>query len=247
MERFQRDLVSGLATRWKALAVAGAERAGDDALAGRLRDWDGTTATDDATATVFELWWRYLTPALFEDELGDGWTGALDLQEAVLTDTLAALIDDRRTPEVEDAAAISARAIARAVEAAAGRTWGEAHTLTVRHPLAQVAALDRWLGLTRGPFPWPGDGATLDAAFARFDAAAAHFETATGPSMRFVMDWADPDGFTLNLALGQSGHPASPHFADFLALNRAGRRWVVPFTRAAVDARRASVLRLVPG
>jgi penicillin amidase len=64
--------------------------------------------------------------------------------------------------------------------------------------------------------------------------------------MRFVMDWADPDAFTLTPALGQSGHPQSPHFSDFLELTRTGRRWAVPLTRAAADARRASLLRLVP-
>jgi hypothetical protein len=64
--------------------------------------------------------------------------------------------------------------------------------------------------------------------------------------MRFVLDWADPNAFTLTPALGQSGHPRSPHFADFLPLSRAGRRWVVPLSRPAADARRASLLRLLP-
>jgi len=246
MERFQLDHTSVLAARWKSLAADGADRLGDEALARDLRAWDGRAVTGSTLATVFELWWRALTPELFADDVGDSWQRALDLQEAVLTDTVAALIDDTRTPDMEDAAAISARAMETARTQAAGRTWGEAHTLTVRHPLAQVAALNSWLNLTRGPYPVDGDAATLDASFSRFDRDGARFASVTGPSMRYVMDWADVDAFTLNLALGQSGHPESPHFADFLEMNRAGRRWTVPFTRAAVEARRMSTLRLVP-
>ena len=64
--------------------------------------------------------------------------------------------------------------------------------------------------------------------------------------MRFVMDWADVDGFTLSLHLGQSGNPLSPHFADFLAPHLAGETWPMPFTRAKVQAGAVSTLRIVP-
>jgi penicillin amidase len=202
--------------------------------------------TEDTLATVFTLWWRALGRELFEDELGVGqWRGG-DFQEAVLADSIASLIDDRRTPNREDAVAISHRAMEEAHRDAAGRSWGQTQTLTVRHPLARVAAVDRLLGLTRGPFPWAGDGATLNAAFSILDREAGTLAVATGPSMRYVMDWSDPDSFTLTPALGQSGHPHSPHFADFLEWSRTGRRWTVPLSRTAADARRASLLRLLP-
>jgi len=247
MKAFQLDLSSEFARRWKALAAAGAERAGDAGAGAALRAWDGTMDASDTLATVFSLWWHQMTPALFEDELGaGGWRRALDLQQAVLDDSIASLIDDRRTPAVEGAADISARAFVSAMGAARGRPWGEAQTLTVRHPLARVNLIDRALSLTRGPFPWEGDASTLAASSAILDRETATFAVATGPSMRFVMDWSDPDAFTLTPALGQSGHPHSPHFADFLPLTRAGRRWTVPLSRAAADTRRASTVRLLP-
>jgi penicillin amidase len=133
-----------------------------------------------------------------------------------------------------------------ALRQASGRPWGSAQTLTVRHPLARVGAIDRLLQLTRGPIPWEGDASTLSASFAVVDREAGTFAVATGPSMRFVMDWSDPDTFTLTPALGQSGHPHSPHFSDFLEWSRTGRRWTVPLTRAAADQRRVSLLRLLP-
>ena len=36
------------------------------------------------------------------------------------------------------------------------------------------------------------------------------------PSMRFVADLADPDDTRLVNFMGQSGHPASPHYRDQL-------------------------------
>jgi len=65
-----------------------------------------------------------------------------------------------------------------------------------------------------------------------------------GASMRYVMDWSDPDAFTLNLTLGQSGHPLSRHFDDQLDDFMNGRPWVVPFSRAAVASRAVSRLTL---
>ena len=247
MQRFQMDLASGLARRWKDLAAEGAEGAGRADYAGAFRAWDGTMDGADTLATVFSLWWHNLGRPLFEDELGaDGVSRILDLQEAVLSDSIASLIDDRRTPETETAADISARSMTVALAGAAGRPWGDVLSLTVRHPLARVAAVDRVLRLTRGPLSWEGDATTLSAAFSMLDRETDTYAVSTGPSMRYVMDWADPDSFTLTPALGQSGHPHSPHFADFLEWSRAGRRWTVPLTRAAADARRASLLRLLP-
>jgi penicillin amidase len=37
-----------------------------------------------------------------------------------------------------------------------------------------------------------------------------------GPSMRFVADMADLDNTRLTNFMGQSGHPASPHYGDQL-------------------------------
>jgi penicillin amidase len=67
-----------------------------------------------------------------------------------------------------------------------------------------------------------------------------------GPSMRFVADLADPDGIRLVNFMGQSGHPASPHYGDQF------RAWVnvesprLAFTPAAVARETRHTLTLVP-
>lgn len=240
MRRMQLDLVSGLALRWKSLAAAGAT----GAEAELIRQWDGRMSPDSKAATIFAAWWRMLPRAVFEDELGAEWgTGSALLDEALTTNTA---VDDRRTPHVETAAEISARAMRDAVAIAGGRTWGEACKLEVRHPLARVKALDRWLDLNRGPLPGAGDPGSLNANFFSFDRDDNSFRSRVGPSMRFVLDWSNPDAFTLTGALGQSGNPFSPHYDDFLAMAQRGEAWNVPFTRGKVYAKKASLLRLVP-
>jgi penicillin amidase len=183
---------------------------------------------------------------LFEDELGGNWPKARPLTVAALSDSAEAFADDRRTPARETLDEIAVRAMRSALAERWQRPFGAVQTLTVRHPLASVRLLDLWLGLTRGPLPVGGDDATLDAAFTAFDSTTRTLSDEAGPSMRFVLDWSDVDGFTLSRHLGQSGNPLSPHFADFLLPHLAGETWPMPFTRAKVQARAVSTLRLVP-
>lgn len=229
MRAFQLDEQSGIALRWKKLA-------GLDA-------WDGRMSANSRDAALFGAWWSVLPRVIFEDELGEEWkTGKVLLDEALTTGS--PVLDDKRTPRVETRDDVAKRAMAEARTIANGRTWGEANTLLVRHPLSRVKALDWWLRLNRGPLPAPGDPGTLNANFHSFDEKSKTFRSAIGPSMRFVLDWADVDAFTLTGALGQSGNPFSPHYADFLPLVRRGEAWTVPFSREKVFAEKAAVLRL---
>ena len=241
MHAMQLDVVSVLALRWKSLAAEGADP-GDARL---LNAWDGRMSADSKAATLFEAWWRRLPHAIFEDELGEDWdTGRVLLEEALTSNTA---IDDRRTPQVETRADISRRAMREAKAIAGGRTWGEACKLVIEHPLARVKVLDWWLHLNRGPLPGMGDPGSINANFYSYDDRSKSFRSRVGPSMRFVLDWADPDAFALTAALGQSGNPFSPHYDDFLGMAQRGESWTVPFTKAKVDARRVSLLRLNPG
>ncbi|HYH07051.1 MAG TPA: penicillin acylase family protein [Thermoanaerobaculia bacterium] len=241
MRAMQFDLVSGLATRWKKLAAEGARAAKLAAEAQLLEQWDGRMSADSKAATLFAAWWRRLPRAIFEDELGSEWdTGRVLLDEALTTSTPA--IDDKRTPRVENAIDVSARAMHEAKAIASGRTWGEACTLLVKHPLARVKLLDAWLKLNRGPYPGAGDPGTLNANFYSYHEASQSFRTHIGPSMRFVLDWGDVDGFSLYGALGQSGNPFSEHYDDFPGVNE----WKVPFSRAKVEETKVSTLTLVP-
>jgi penicillin G amidase len=227
MRAMQLDVVSGIALRWKALA--GLDR------------WNGAMSSGSKEALLFAAWWRRMPKAVFEDELGAEWdTGRVLLDEALTT---GIAVDDKRTPHVETLKDISARAMAEAKRIANGRTWGEACTLVVKHPLSRVKLFK---GLNRGPYPSWGDPGTLNANFYSYDDESKSFGAHVGPSMRFVLDWADVDAFTLTGALGQSGNPLSEHYDDFLPMMLKGEPWNVPFTREQVFAKSESVLTLTP-
>jgi penicillin amidase len=242
MHATQLDLVSGIAVRWKALAERGARAAGLSGEAQLLARWDGRMSSDSEAALLFAAWWRRLARPIFEDELGADWDHGRALLDEALTTRTA--LDDRRTPRVENEVDMAARAMQEAKSIANGRTWGDACTLLVRHPLSRVKLLEVWLNLDRGPFAWRGDPGTLDANFFSYHEKSKSFRTHVGPSMRFVLDWADVDAFSIYGALGQSGNPLSPHYDDFLQLARNGGEWNVPFTKERVYAKKASLLTL---
>ena len=67
-----------------------------------------------------------------------------------------------------------------------------------------------------------------------------------GPSMRFIADMADPDNTRLVNFMGQSGHPASPHYGDQFDPWRKVETRRLPFTPAAVAREARHTLTLVP-
>lgn len=82
------------------------------------------------------------------------------------------------------------------------RTWGEANTAQIRHPLASaVPLLGRYLNMPGDPLP--GDIYTPRAS-----------TPVTGPSERMVVSPGHEQDGILHIPTGQSGHPLSPHYGD---------------------------------
>ncbi|MEM1081330.1 MAG: penicillin acylase family protein [Pseudomonadota bacterium] len=240
MRSMQLDQRSERALGWKGLLADSAEQSGRSALAEELREWDGTMAVESDLAGLFARWWAFLPQHLFQD-------GPLENIE-----TGRILLDDwiHQSPANFELNPVSLeRAAARALDDALKlglRPLGSIQDLTIAHPLASASVLDTWLNLTRGPIPIGGDPGGLNVTYQRWNADQARFSAAAGASMRYVMDWADPNGFTLNLTMGQSGHPLSPHFDDFLSDFLSGTPWPVPFDRDRVIEQSVSQLQLIP-
>jgi penicillin amidase len=240
MRAMQLDRTSDRALAWKGWLADVAEATGRDALAAELRAWDGVMRADSQTAGLFALWWQALAENLFVGSDLEGWRHGRTLLDDWLHRPPADF-ELANTPRDE-----AARGALDDVLRRGTMPLGAIQTLTITHPLASAGLLDAWLDLSRGPIPIGGGPGTLNVTYHRFDPATRRLSAAAGASMRFVLDWADPDSFTLNLTMGQSGHPLSPHFDDFLPAFLDGTPWVVPFSREAVSRRAASTLRLDP-
>jgi len=101
-----------------------------------------------------------------------------------------------------DAIDQTVEALTRDGRALADRTWGEANTLLIQHPISRaVPLLGRWLDMPRAPMPG-------DSHLPRVQSPTA------GASQRLtVSPGHESDGY-FHMATGQSGNPRSPHYGD---------------------------------
>ncbi|MCW2955961.1 MAG: peptidase penicillin amidase [Thermoleophilia bacterium] len=105
------------------------------------------------------------------------------------------------------------------------------HRLRLQHPLGSVPGLSRVAN--RGPYAMPGDPDTVWQMSQYNNPSNDH--AMVGPSHRNVVDMGDVDRSVAVLCGGQSGHPASPHYADQVSLWRRGEARPAPFTRPALE------------
>ncbi|NOK62219.1 MAG: Acyl-homoserine lactone (AHL) acylase PvdQ [Chloroflexi bacterium AL-W] len=124
------------------------------------------------------------------------------------------------------------------------QTWryGRFHTLTLRHPLSAVPALAPIFN--RGPFPTGGDIDTVCMGYLpqRFVGGPRY----TGASYRQICDTADWDRSLSIHPTGQSGHPASQHYADFVQPWLEGHYHPMLWSRMRVEEATDKRLTLAP-
>jgi penicillin amidase len=202
-----------------------------------LVSWDREVGLDDVAA-LYVTWEQTLRRMLIERrvpaELRSEATARLaDIVSPLLRPTNAWFDGD--TTKARDALLVEAlTAVVKEVgEDRQARAWGRTHVVTFAHPLAVTdRARERF---NVGPFPIPGYPETILAASA-----------AIGPSLRVVFDVSNWDRSVATNAPGQSGSPASAHFADLAALWARGEYFSLPFSTDAVRSSAESTLTLVP-
>ena len=228
-----------------------------------LRSWDLTTPADgspsSAAAAYFYAVWTKLLQAAFDDQLpvdlrADGGARWRLVISTLLADPTNPWWDDKRTPSIVESrdeilrqSLVQARlALTKSLGSdVQGWSWGRVHTLTLRHRVLgadTVAAPIRAL-VNRGPFALPGGSAVVNATGWN---ASVGFAVNWAPSMRMVVDLGDLDASTWVNQSGQSGHPASPHYADQLGAWADGTTFPWPFSDTALSTARREELLLTP-
>jgi len=89
--------------------------------------------------------------------------------------------------------------------------YGTIHKMTYSHPLGMAKPLDRIFN--RGPYPLGGDIDTVNMGASLRNQPD---NVVTVPSYRQIVNLADLKASLSGHAPGQSGHPASKHYADFI-------------------------------
>ena len=222
-------------------ALPAAERSKAREALDRLMAFDGKLAADSADAALYGAFLHESARQTFLDELGPEDTQAWRALVQTANTSYSAQADhllrredspfwnDQRTAHAEDKPAILARSLAAAVTLLEGRLgnersawqWGKLHTASWTSGATQLAphmpanqrskinAIGSYLD--RGPFAMGGDHSTLNASAYHL---GTDFDTWLIPAMRIIVDFGRDEPMIGLNSSGQSGNPASPHYAD---------------------------------
>ncbi|MCV9920900.1 penicillin acylase family protein [Pseudomonas sp. BT-42-2] len=242
-------------------ALPGAQRdKARDALA-RLKAFDGRLSPVSADAALYALFLQEVARQAFLDELGpesspawQAFVSNAQLSYSAQADHLlgredSPFWDDRSTSGKEDKPTILARSLAGAVDAGTAQLgadrrawqWGKLHQY--RWPAANYHGLGD--AISRAPIAAGGDFSTLAMTPYGW---GRNFDTQLPASARMIVDFGQAEPLQLLTSSGQSGNPASRHYADGLDAWFKGRFMSLPiqpqnFARAYGSQR----LTLVPG
>lgn len=240
---------------------AAEQKRAQEALKTLLR-FNGQLRAESADAALYSAFLQESAKQIFLGELGPedspSWKALVDISNLSYSAQADHLLgrddspfwDDQRTPEHEDKPTILARSLAAAVaycEQAMGSNrnawqWGKLHRYEFLSASSQSSemlsssqrtslnAISSYLN--RGPYPAGGDFGTLNTATYAW---GQDFNVQLIPSMRLLVDFAAPEPLQLINSSGQSGNPASPHYADGITPWRRGEYQSMPFTPSNIE------------
>jgi acyl-homoserine-lactone acylase len=256
-------------------ALPAAERSKAQEAYNRLMKFDGKLTASSADAALYSAFLHQSAREIFLDELGPesspAWQALVDTANnsySAQADHLLGREDspfwnDTRTAQQEDKPTILARSLAGAVtllESKLGTErsawqWGKLHTynwisettqLAPHMSASQRTSINALKGyLDRGPYPAGGDHTTLNVAAYKW---GDNFDTWLIPAMRIVVDFGREEPLIGLNSSGQSGNPASKHYADGIDAWLKGHYMSFPFQSQNLDKVYGSKrLLLTPG
>jgi len=234
LSSFQLDTISNQALKWKPIMEKGAVKLQNKQLATKIKNWDCNVTKMSKIAPLFLIWKQQLRKNIFSDDFNNINVGKAVL-ETTVEENVEQFIDDKTTKEVENLEDISAKSLKEALKIVKNKSLSEISSHTLKHPLSKVKILDKWLNLNRGPFFKKGDKSSLNANFLTFDSKTNTFKTVVGASMRFTLDWENPDTFSIYTNLGQSGNPFSQNYDSFLKIWQNGKSHSVPINKTTIE------------
>jgi len=234
-----------------------------------IRRWDCRMSVESVAASIYVTWLLCFLHRILDEPLGEladaviglsfvplGRTSFFGMRTSLLTlhlltaDPPPAWVVMAAPQAVDPRQEVLRQALDEAIgllrmelgEDMEGWSWGRLHQVAFNHPLGSIKWLS-WL-FNRGPYPLGGDHDTLlRAAFApRFP-----FRPVLAcDSLRMVCDLSDWRRSVIVTSSGQSGHPASRHYADQIPLWLRGEYRPMLWDRADIEREAEAELMLVP-
>jgi len=224
-----------------------------------LVGWDHHAPADSASAAYFFVVFHDILALTFRDQLPqDQWPAGGDRWYAVVEGLVSRpedpWWDDVTTPgrvehrdDILLAAMTQARKEITSLMAGdpSGWQWGRLHQVRLENQTLGTSGIGavEWL-LNRGHLPVGGGPGVVNAM--GYDDRLGYGVT-TAPTMRMLVDLGDLDASRWVNQSGASGHSASANYDDQTELWATNRTWPFVAGRAAVEARTADRLELVPG
>ncbi|HSG14993.1 MAG TPA: penicillin acylase family protein [Anaerolineae bacterium] len=262
--RFQSDLYSipgrELVNRLEGLSLKDEEAVACLAL---LRAWDGRMDAEGAGGVIYKTLVGRLSKAILQPRLGESLTeiflGAgphpvlypFGESHSQWIAVLFRLLDQEesfwlppakaRIRILEQGLASTMRELRDAFGDDATRwTWGKNHQILFGHSLSAQPPLDQVFNV--GPFIVGGDADTV----CQMSISPGDGANNIAPSYRQVIDLGDWNSVLVMHAPGQSGHLASPHYADLAEPWLKGDYYRLNWTEAATEAAAYKTLQLLP-
>ncbi|HKM27829.1 MAG TPA: penicillin acylase family protein, partial [Thiopseudomonas sp.] len=198
---------------------------GEKILIQQLADWPGNYDLNSYLPTIFTEFTYQLLKASMLDELGEEVFANL-LRTRMIDSALPLLAADTDSPWWNNHSSDEEQTRQQVVEQAWRATlehllqtfganpkswfWGQAYTLTHKHPLGQTSPLDSLLNI--GSFAAPGGHEVPNNFSSSYGSAPWAVEY--GPSTRRVIDFSTPEKSAGINPVGQSGVRFDKHYAD---------------------------------
>lgn len=188
-----------------------------------LSDWDFVNRADSNASTIWHGWYQELQKELFIPTAGMKLLPKMVLTFDSITDYLIVNASQGQVASIlpkDGLAGLAKRSFHKALKNLKKRLglkiadwqWGKLHTVTFNHPLGIVPLLDRLLNV--GPIPIGGGFATVNNQ--SFERNKPNFPVILAGSWRFVADLSTKEKSWTVLSPGQSGHPLSHHYRDWV-------------------------------
>ncbi len=248
----QTDMVSNPARRLCGLLRERQPREAPAAAMGLLDAWDGELGAESAAAALFEVWWgRHLRPSVIacatEDAIARELIGSGDVAGILgLLETPDLRLGTEPETTRDTLLGTTLAAAFRACEGLLGEdvaawSWGRLHRAHFVHPLSQLQTPGS-MAMDVGPLPQGGSESTpMNSSY-----RPADFRVTVGATVRLVVDVGDWDRSVCVNSPGQSGDPASPHYADLAPLWGTGAYVPLLYSAEAVERATETRIRLLP-
>lgn len=191
-----------------------------------LRNWNGVMNANHPAPLIFSAWLTHFDRRLTEDVLPTEERRHRRPRPTLALMALSPnsrLCDDPRTEKIESCVTKASESLETVLGILSQRLgpdmklwrWGELHQASFRHRI--LGELPLIGSLFNRETPSDGDDFTVNrGSFSPIGSAGA-FRHIHGAGLRAVFDLADLDRSLFMLATGQSGHPMSRYYDNFLA------------------------------